>query len=84
MATENKAGTGYYPPDLYPAGYDDWRECIEKGCKIELTGKYLQDRLAALNDKSDRHTARFLELYGEEHRIRVCGWFQQALKSDYP
>jgi len=59
--------------------YDDWRRCITVDCGIPLTVEYCRERLRIMADSYDRTTQRFVQTWGDEHRRRVIGWFEQAL-----
>ncbi|MEO1269090.1 MAG: hypothetical protein AAFX99_13395 [Myxococcota bacterium] len=58
--------------------YENWKHCITVQCKIKLTPEYVAKRIAALSNERDPMTARFIKLYGDEHRKRTMGWFEQA------
>ena len=58
--------------------YEDWKHCITQLCGIPLTGPYIKERLAALRDPADTATQKFVAMWGEEHRLRVIGWFEHA------
>ena len=58
--------------------YDDWKHCITQLCGIPLTGPYIEQRLTALRDPADHTTQKFVSMWGEQHRLRVIGWFEQA------
>lgn len=58
--------------------YEDWKHCITVRCKIPLTPEFVSKRLAVLSDPHDATTARFVQLYGDAHRLRVVQWFEQA------
>ena len=58
--------------------YEDWKHCITQLCGIPLTGPYIEERLTALRDPADVMTQKFVEMWGEQHRLRVIGWFEQA------
>lgn len=58
--------------------YEEWKHCITVKCKIALERDYLERRIAALRDERDSTTARFVELYGDEYRLRTIQWFEQA------
>ena len=58
--------------------YEDWKHCITVLCRIPLTSAYVRDRLAALRDPSEHGTQKFVASWGEAHRERVIGWFEQA------
>lgn len=64
-----------------PQSYAQWRHCIVVDCGLELTPEYIAERVAALQDPRDYHTAKFIELYGEQHLQRVIGWFAEAGKT---
>ncbi|MEM7525815.1 MAG: hypothetical protein AAF360_19080 [Pseudomonadota bacterium] len=58
--------------------YEDWKQCITVACDIPLTADYVDQRLAALRDRGDLHTRKFVDQWGEAHLERVIGWFDQA------
>ena len=58
--------------------YEDWKHCITQLCGIPLTGPYIEQRLTALRDPADHTTEKFVAMWGEPHRLRVIGWFEQA------
>ncbi len=58
--------------------YEDWKHCITQLCGIPLTGPYIEQRLAALRNPADNTTQKFVTMWGEDHRLRVIGWFEQA------
>ncbi len=58
--------------------YDDWKHCITVHCRIPLTVSYVDQRLAALRVPADYGTQRFIATWGEAHRVREIGWFEQA------
>ncbi|MEM8904700.1 MAG: hypothetical protein AAGF02_13435, partial [Actinomycetota bacterium] len=64
-----------------PDNYADWKHCIEVDCGIPLTTSFCEQRLAALNDEQDPHTASFRDKYGDAHLSRVIEWFGRALRS---
>ena len=66
--------------DPMPRDYAAWRHCIEVDCGLSLTTPWIEQRIAALQDASDHHTRRFVELWGAEHRERVLAWFRRALE----
>ena len=63
---------------IIPATYDQWRHCIIVDCGLELTDKYIKERIAALENNQGYHTQQFVKLYGEQHLQSVIGWFKQA------
>ena len=58
--------------------YEDWKHCITQLCGIPLTGPYIEQRLTALRDPANYTTQKFVAMWGEQHRLRVIGWFEQA------
>ena len=58
--------------------YDDWKHCITVLCGIPLTLPYVEQRLAELRDPAAYKTERFVATWGEDHLVRVIGWFEQA------
>ena len=58
--------------------YEDWKHCITQLCGIPLTGHFIEQRLTSLRDPADTMTQKFVEMWGEQHRLRVIGWFEQA------
>jgi hypothetical protein len=58
--------------------YEDWKHCITVLCGIPLTRPYIEERLAALRDPADLSTQKFVATWGEQHRLCVIGWFEQA------
>jgi hypothetical protein len=61
-----------------PASYEAWHHCITVKCRTPLTPEYARQRAAALADPAAPEAKRFAELYGDDHRRRVAGWFQRA------
>ncbi|RFA25768.1 hypothetical protein CAI21_18565 [Alkalilimnicola ehrlichii] len=69
-----------YADELIPSSYESWRYCIEEKCGIELTERYLRDRIEALADERDEYTRRYRRLYGDQQWQRVRSWFEKALQ----
>lgn len=65
---------------MIPQNYDDWVKCITIGCKIDLTVEFARERIDALRDRSDAHTKKYVEMYGEAYLERVLGWFERAFE----
>lgn len=63
---------------MIPQTYADWRRCIEVDCGLTLTPQFIAERIDELSDPSRERTAQFVRVYGDAHRQRVLGWFQQA------
>ena len=66
---------------MIPTTYESWVRCITIGCGLELTPDYIAQRLEALRDERDEHTARFQALYGPQHVQRVISWFELAAQA---
>lgn len=58
--------------------YEQWKHCITIKCRIELTAECIRKRITALSDQQEPTTARFIELYGDSHRLRTIRWFERA------
>ena len=67
--------------DIIPQTYDDWYQCITAGLKQDLTLPFIDKRINALNSPSEPSTKRFVELYGEQQRLKTVQWFEQAKQS---
>ena len=61
-----------------PASYEKWKHCITVVCGIPLTLKYVQERIAALNDGKDYHTQQYIKVWGSERHSQTISWFQRA------
>ncbi|MGC6433722.1 MAG: hypothetical protein ACON4M_05950 [Crocinitomicaceae bacterium] len=64
---------------MIPRNFEDWKLCIEKDCKIELSEKFCKDRISILTDKSSIETKRFESIYGQLHLENVISWYKKAL-----
>ena len=64
--------------DVIPRSYEQWRNCIEVRCKIQLTPTYIRERLAELQDGKHKKTREFESLYGADHLERTIAWFRRA------
>ncbi|MCE3004489.1 MAG: hypothetical protein ACK59M_09790 [Pseudomonadota bacterium] len=65
---------------MIPATYESWRRCIEVDCGLVLEPAFIAARLAELRDADHERTAQFVRCYGDAHRQRVIGWFEQAAR----
>ncbi|MGH1540242.1 MAG: hypothetical protein ACRBHB_07455 [Arenicella sp.] len=63
---------------IIPTTYDEWYHCITVICQQELNSLYIEERIKALNSSSDYMTQKFIQLYGEQQRIKTLTWFEQA------
>lgn len=59
--------------------YADWKTCIEHYCGIPLTQTFVAARVSELSDMNHEKTRRFIETWGEQHRLRVLSWFETAM-----
>lgn len=66
-------------PFEFLQSYEDWRFCIEKSCRIELTRTFIHARIQELGDQSSEGTQRFIQRYGLNHYEQIMMWFRQAL-----
>ncbi|SFC25132.1 hypothetical protein SAMN05421747_10710 [Parapedobacter composti] len=60
---------------MIPQDFEDWKDCIERRCRIRLTAAFARERLEVYNNLSHSETRQFIKLYGEEHHRRVVSWF---------
>jgi hypothetical protein len=62
---------------MIPQTFSEWKDCIRIDCKINLTQKFAQQRLAVYQDKEHTETKKFILLYGEQHLKNIIQWFNQ-------
>ena len=67
--------------EIIPTTYEEWCHCITVICKQELTQAYIDERIKALSAPSDYNTGKFVQLYGDQQRIKTIQWFEKAKKS---
>lgn len=58
--------------------YEDWKHCITQLCKIPLTPEFVAQRLDELRKPEAFNRQRFVQSWGERHRLQVIAWFEQA------
>lgn len=63
---------------IIPTTYEEWRHCITVICRQPLTLPYIESRIEALNTPNDHMTDKYVQLYGEQQRIKTLQWFEQA------
>lgn len=63
---------------IIPETYEQWHHCITVICQQPLTPEFIETRIEALKNLRDYTTKKFVELYGEQQRLRTLNWFQQA------
>ena len=66
------------PGDPIPRTYEQWRQCIERDCRIPLVPEFIAARRKELANAADFRTQQFIRLYGREHWQAVLGWFARA------
>ncbi|MBK8227559.1 MAG: hypothetical protein IPK70_10345 [Flavobacteriales bacterium] len=64
---------------MIPHTYEDWHRCITVDCGITLTRPFVLERLAILSDDDHPETQRFIQLYGDPHRLGVVAWYERVL-----
>ncbi|MEM8551859.1 MAG: hypothetical protein AAGF45_05715 [Pseudomonadota bacterium] len=57
--------------------YEDWLHCIVELCKIQPTPEYVASRLKELRDEHHSTTRKFVESWGDGHRLQVIAWFER-------
>ena len=57
--------------------YEDWLHCLVALCRIRPTPEYVAARLAELRNERALGTRKFVESWGEPHRLRVIAWFER-------
>lgn len=63
---------------LIPETYEQWHHCITVLCKQPLTPEYINTRIKALINLNDCTTQKYVELYGEQQRLKTIQWFEKA------
>ena len=62
---------------MIPQTFEQWRNCIVKDCKINLTKGFVQQRLTIYQDKLNQETKKFISLYGEQHYSNIINWLKK-------
>lgn len=65
---------------MIPRSFEEWRDCIENQCKIQITRDFALKRIVILKDRKQKETQKFIELYGEAHWKNTLHWFELTLK----
>jgi len=63
---------------MFPENYAEWQHFITVECKIDLTPKFVEERLAVWRDENCEETRRFRRLYGDAYWRSIITWFEQA------
>jgi hypothetical protein len=58
--------------------FSEWRRAITVRCGLTLSRDYCAERIAALRDDTIPTTRNFIKDYGEDYRVLVISWFEQA------
>ncbi len=61
-----------------PQNFEEWRQCIEVLCRIPLTKAFVESRIRELSKPKSKLDRRFVEMYGEEHRVQVLSWYKKV------
>ncbi|MEZ5846085.1 MAG: hypothetical protein R3C70_04970 [Geminicoccaceae bacterium] len=61
-----------------PRTYEEWEHCITVRCGLAPTADYAASRIEALQNERDFHTQKFIEIWGESHRVQILQWFREA------
>ncbi len=64
---------------VIPQTYEEWHHCITVICQQKLTLPYIEARIKSLNSPNDSMTQKFIELYGDQQRLKTLQWFKQAM-----
>lgn len=65
---------------MIPQTSNEWRNCIENDCKINLTEEFARQRLAVYQDPNNQETLKFISLYGQQHLHNIIIWLNQVVK----
>lgn len=65
---------------MIPQTFEQWKNCIIKDCKINLTKDFAQQRLAVYQDKKNNETQKFVSLYGEKYLQNIIHWYELILR----
>lgn len=62
---------------MKPENFQQWKICITKDCKVNLTKTFAQERLSIYTDYKHPETKRFRNLYGQQHLDNIINWFKK-------
>jgi len=62
---------------MIPQNFFEWKNCITKDCKIELTKAFAMERLNVYLDNKNPETQKFVKLYGQQHLNNIINWYKQ-------
>ena len=66
---------------IVPQSYDEWYHWITVVGQQKLTMPFIETRIKCLNSLDDASTQRFVQLYGEQQRLKTIEWFERAKKA---
>jgi hypothetical protein len=58
--------------------YEQWLNCIQVDCGIQLTPQFVEERLQTLSDQSQAETKKFVATHGEEHYEKIINWYKRT------
>ena len=61
---------------MLPQTFQEWKNCITKDCKINLTIEFAQERLKVFENNKNSETLKFASLYGREHLKNIIEWLK--------
>ena len=64
--------------EIIPQSYQTWHHYITVRGGIQLTQRYIDERLDELNNRNHAKTKEFATRYGEPYLKQVISWFQTA------
>lgn len=65
---------------MIPQNFEEWKNCITKDCKINLTKDFVTKRLDVYQDQKNQETQKFIRLYGEQHLQNIINWYKLVLR----
>lgn len=63
---------------MIPQTFEQWKQCIVKDCRINLTKEFAEQRLSVYRNAKNPETHRFVALYGEQHLNNIIYWLKQV------
>jgi len=61
-----------------PQSYKEWLHCITVVGQQKLNLSYIEAQIKNLNSLDNEMTKQFIELYGDQQRIKTIAWFEQS------
>jgi hypothetical protein len=58
--------------------FQEWKDCIENKCKIQLSTHFIDERLMVYLNESDPETLKFKKLYGAAYLRNIVHWLIRA------